>query len=435
MTTGIKASVIGLFALFYTWAIYTSTTVFNTNKSIRTLKENYAEINRVDYGLFNTVAWKEKAFSVFTTHLNNFNVSPGAIDQVENEFRIYLLDIYQSKIASGALFDKTIADAEKEGKVNKFMLKLFKDNLKSQIEALHIKEHIPGMAKQLAREIKKKEPQFREIMQKELQSVLKYEEKYPYTDPRATIYSRYSCTDLSCTNKAITNQLAGLQSKQKRDSQFMFLTVLGLMLLITVAYKYIGSRLWVLLATVVSILLLITGIVLPMIILDVRLNSFTFNLFETDLHFDEQVIFYQNKSILDVAQNLLDSRGWDLKMVGVLVLCFSIVFPIIKLILSAGYLYFNRLQTNKLVQNIIYHLGKWSMADVFVIALFMTYIGFYGLINNQLEQIKHNQSGFAVETVNYTSLAPGALFFTSYCILSILLGIVINRVNTGNTKS
>jgi hypothetical protein len=435
MSQGIKTSVIGLFVLFYVWAVYTSTVLLDTNKSIRTLKENYAEINRVDYGLFNTVAWKEKAFSVFTTHLDNFNVSPGAIDQVEKEFRVYLLDIYQSKIASGKLFDKTLADAEKEGKVNKFMLQLFRDNIKSQIEALHIKEHIPDMARQLAREIKKKEPQFREIMQKELQSVLKYEEKYPYTDSRTAIYAEYNCTDLSCTNKVIDNRLTGLQVKQKGDSQFMFLTILGLVILITAAYQYIGSRLWVLLATIVSILLLITGIILPMIILDVRLNSFTFNLFETDLHFDEQVIFYQNKSILDVAQNLLDSRGWDLKTVGVLVLCFSVVFPIIKLILSAGYLYIHRLQNTKLVQNIIYHLGKWSMADVFVIALFMTYIGFYGLINNQLEQIKHNQSGFAVETVNYTSLAPGALFFTSYCILSIMLGVVINRVTADKDNS
>ena len=69
------------------------------------------------------------------------------------------------------------------------------------------------------------------------------------------------------------------------------------------------------------------------------------------------------------------------------------------------------------------------MADVFVVALFMTYIGFYGLLNNQLDAIKHNKGGFAVETVNYTSLASGALFFTTYCILSIVLGIVINNLD------
>ena len=429
MNKGIKVFVILLFVFFYTWAIYKSVHLFSNNKSIKELKENYAEINRIDYGLFNMVSWKEKAFNVFSTHLNNFKVSSDAMGQVEKEFRVYLMNIYETKIASGALFDKTIADAEKEGKMNKFMLKLFKDNIKGQVETLHIKEHIPDMAKQLAREIKKKEPQLREIMQTELQRVLHYDEKYTYTDPRSDLYAKMNCKDLNCTNQAIKQQLADIQSKQSSESKGLFFILLGLLLLITGFYKYLGAKLWVLLTTMVSILLLLCGIILPMIILDVRLNSFTFNLFETDLHFDEQVIFYQNKSILDVAQNLLDSHGWDLKAVGVLVLCFSIVFPIIKLVLSAGYLQFSQLQNSRWVQNIIYYLGKWSMADVFVIALFMTYIGFYGLINNQLDHIKNNQSGFAVETVNNTQLATGALFFTSYCMVSIILGIVINRVN------
>ena len=75
----------------------------------------------------------------------------------------------------------------------------------------------------------------------------------------------------------------------------------------------------------------------------------------------------------------------------------------------------------------IFYLGKWSMADVFVVALFMTYIGFYGLFNAQLQQLEQNKGGFAIETVNYTHLAPGALFFTAYCIMSIVLGIVIGR--------
>ena len=67
------------------------------------------------------------------------------------------------------------------------------------------------------------------------------------------------------------------------------------------------------------------------------------------------------------------------------------------------------------------------MADVFVVALFMAYIGFHGLLTSQLGGIARNETGFNIETLNYSRLSPGALFFTSYCILSIIIGIIINR--------
>ena len=67
------------------------------------------------------------------------------------------------------------------------------------------------------------------------------------------------------------------------------------------------------------------------------------------------------------------------------------------------------------------------MADVFVVAMFMAYIGFYGIITSQLGDIGRNQTGYAVETLNYSKLSPGALFFTTYCILSIITGILIKR--------
>jgi hypothetical protein len=106
---------------------------------------------------------------------------------------------------------------------------------------------------------------------------------------------------------------------------------------------------------------------------------------------------------------------------------FSVIFPFIKLLLSALFLFSSKVANSKLAKGIIFHLGKWSMADVFVVALFMAYIGFHGLITSQLGDISRNETGFAIETLNYSRLAPGALFFTSYCLLSVIIGIIINR--------
>jgi len=192
-------------------------------------------------------------------------------------------------------------------------------------------------------------------------------------------------------------------------------------------YKLSGLKLTILAFTLISIMMLILGVSLPMIDIDARLNQIDMIVFDNNITFAEQYLYYQSKSILDVTWTLLEGRGIDLKIVGLLILLFSIVFPFFKLVLSTLFLYIEKLQHSKLAQNIIFYLGKWSMADVFVVAMFMAYIGFDGLVTSQLNQISGNTNGFAVETLNYSTMAPGALFFVSYCILSIVVSIIINK--------
>ncbi len=391
------------------------------------LQADYAEIHRINYGLFNMQEWKEKAFYVFTGHIEQFQISPNAYKEAEGELRKYLYGIYDKYIGNGAIFNEVIAKAEKNNKVNKMLLKLFKDNIKEQIEALNIKQNIPSMARQLAAELKKNEPRFQQLMQEELVRLLQYKDKYSFKDPRYPVYQQYQCEDLACAKAQITQQLEAHKSSQRHyNTLLMGLVALSLAFLFLLYYK--AQAAWAVAGiTLFSVLLLGLGISLPMIVIDARLNSFVFNLFEQDLSFAEQVVFFQSKSILDVTQNLIESRGYDLKVVGIMILCFSVIFPLIKLVLGGLFLNYPTLQQSRFARNTIFYLGKWSMADVFVVALFMAYIGFYGMFDAQLAQLEQNKGGFAIETVNYTHLAAGALFFTSYCILSILLGLLINK--------
>jgi hypothetical protein len=202
-----------------------------------------------------------------------------------------------------------------------------------------------------------------------------------------------------------------------------------------ITYKWLTVKYAISLATLTSIVFLIAGVTLPMIDLEALLNAFYLHVLGTQIGFDYQVIYFQSKSILDVTSTLLKSKGTDLKIVGLMILAFSIVFPFFKLVLSAMYFFSERLQKSRLVQNLIFYLGKWSMADVFVVAMFMAYIGFYGLVTAQLGDIGRNESGFAVETINKSRLSPGALFFTSYCILSIITGIIIQKISITQRES
>ena len=67
------------------------------------------------------------------------------------------------------------------------------------------------------------------------------------------------------------------------------------------------------------------------------------------------------------------------------------------------------------------------MADVFVVSIFMAYIGFYGLLSSQLSTMAGGSDSIRIETVNYSEFSPGIIFFTLYCLLSIIMSMLIHR--------
>lgn len=386
----------------------------------RQRQEDYAEITKLDYGLFNMQLWKEKSIGVFTDNISEFEISDAAYGDVKVELRKYLYNVYDEYIATGKIFNQIFEDAEKEGKVNKILLKMIKSNVSEQIEKLNIKSYIPSMAEQMAKELEKNEPRLKEIMQSELKKLVTFEEKYPVKDPRLKIFQRYEESDLEGTISQI-NELSAA-SRQRLDglikNSFGLLLVGALLCIIGILMR--AKKSGVVVLTLISVTFLILGIFLPMIEIDARLNSFVFSLFNQDLSFGEQTMFYQSKSITDITTTLMESKGFDLKLVGALIFAFSILFPLLKLLLTSVYVFSDKAKNSRIIQTIIFNLGKWSMADVFVVAMFMAYIGFYGLVDSQLQMIESNRGGFGIETINYSKLAPGALFFTTYCLLSII---------------
>ncbi len=67
------------------------------------------------------------------------------------------------------------------------------------------------------------------------------------------------------------------------------------------------------------------------------------------------------------------------------------------------------------------------MADVFVIAIFMAYLGFDGLITEQLNQLQALTGSNAVLTTNNSSLLFGFYAFTCFVLLSLFLSEKMKR--------
>jgi hypothetical protein len=391
------------------------------------LKEDYAEITRVNYGLFNLQLWKEKAITIFENRIKDFVISPNVYDDVEYELTAYLNRAYVEYIENGALFDMIFEEVEKEGNVNGVFLKLLKDNLAPQVKTLDLQSRIPALAKELTAELQRNEPKLKGYLETELGRLLVDADLGNIRDRRIPIYQKYEAETLNDTKANIQTLIHQNEVLLSEKIKWLYALLLGGFFLCVLTYKPLGFRLFITLITAISIVFLFLGVSLPMIDIDARLNDFTMNVLGTQVSFDEQNLYYQSKSILDVTWTLLEGRGIDLKVVGIMILLFSIVVPFIKLVLSTLYLYIDQIKGSKWVESIIFYLGKWSMADVFVVAMFMAYIGFQGLVTAQLGDIGRNNNGYAVETINYSQLSPGALFFTTYCILSIVTGTLLAR--------
>lgn len=410
--------------------------LYNTQNEVRELREDFAEINKINYGLFNLDLWKQKAMTIFDDKIGEFKISPEVYDELEDQVMVYLNDVYDEYIGSGKMVNQMIEEAEESGAVNKVFLSMIKGSIGDQIKKLNIDKQLPVIASAISKEIKKNEPKIRYYVQEGLQDMLfAGAENIVIKDPREPTYKKYGMSTLETTNEAIINKVDEIKPIiDKKIRLIIILLAIALALGIGL-YTILGFQLFVSHITLLSIILLVLGVSLPMIELDARLNEFQMDLLSSKVGFGEQTLYYQSKSILEVTQTLIETRGWDLKAVGYMILMFSIVFPFIKLVLSALFLFSQRVSRSNLAKGIIFHLGKWSMADVFVVALFMAYIGFHGLITSQLGDISRNETGFAIETLNYSRLAPGALFFTSYCILSIILGIIVNRHNNKQAET
>lgn len=422
-----KYILIGIILLLIGLGAYKGYQLSSLQKVQSEEKEILADINQVNYGLFNLQLWKSKAMDIFRGKMTDFDVDPSVYKEVEGELNAYLLDIYNNYLGNGRMVNQFIDQAVSEGKINEMFAKLIKQNVGPAIQNLGIQKQLPAVAKELTLELKKREPELKGHLTAGFKGILNETITTDYIDPREAIYRSYGQSELSETNALLQSQIDDRQVEIDELIKWSYGALVAAALISLLLYSVIGGAWTIGLTAITSIVLLLLGVTMPMINIDARLNAFTMYVLDHEVSFDEQYLYYQSKSILDVTKTMINYGKWDMKIVGVLVLCFSVIIPFIKLLLSFLTVLSEKIRGINFFNQMIYHLGKWSMADVFVVALFMAYIGFEGILANQLSMIERNRTGFAVETVNYTELAPGALYFTTYCILSIITGVLIKK--------
>ncbi len=117
--------------------------------------------------------------------------------------------------------------------------------------------------------------------------------------------------------------------------------------------------------------------------------------------------YYQSKSVIDLIDVLFESKNY---VVAVSIFGFSVLVPFIKLTLSVLLLLNRPFRDSRFVKATVGKIGKWSMADVFVAATFLSYLSFSNM-----------NSGIDTEA----NTLVGLYFFLAYCILSIASSQII----------
>ena len=72
--------------------------------------------------------------------------------------------------------------------------------------------------------------------------------------------------------------------------------------------------------------------------------------------------------------------------------------------------------------------GKWSIADVTVVAIFMAFIGFKGILDQQLSLLNVRTSIINSITTNLTSMQPGFLLFLAFVCYGLILSEILKRI-------
>lgn len=207
-------------------------------------------------------------------------------------------------------------------------------------------------------------------------------------------------------------------------SLMSFLLFLCFLTIIKFKHK---SNIEIILYSLIAVILLTLGVALPMIDIDARIKLMDFQLLGENICFKNQVLYFKSKSILEMIKLMLFQNKIKITLVGLLILTFSILFPVFKITATIITLFTKKIRSNFLINFMIFKSGKWSMADVMVVAIFMSYIGFSGIISDQLSQLEKISNRISILTTNDSDIQSGFFFFTGFVILGICISQMVSN--------
>lgn len=376
------------------------------------LKYELSELNSIKYGLFDVDVWKDKIANIIVKKINEYEITP--------ENREYI----KGNIEAGfyKLLDELSAFLENEQNKGNWFEKIIKNVVYGiAFDKESFKTQVPLWADEVVTLIENPttQQQLKDHLKNRIVKLINDSKSLQEKVVLNNIHKKYNF-ETSQINKCkafIENEI-GL----KTTNTILYSIFLILLCLLPFAFElFINIEIENLVVIKIAslFLLLLIGISTPMLSIDVRLSSFELNLLGEKISFTNQVLYFQSKSILQVVKVLLTTLKFNSIFTGVLIFIFSIVFPLTKLF-SLLYESITNNYTN-LTRFFIEKTSKWSMADVMVVSIFLSFLGINSFLNSLLKLTESTEEYITViPNNNHSNLEQGILFFILYVILSLL---------------
>lgn len=381
-------------------------------------KIDYAELNHVKYGLLNIAEWKKQINVILVKEIKKLYLSKKNELALKSEIEVLLnrlIDEVDNKIRKANT--GTTKGWIKQSFINTF------------VDMNDIKKGIPQYADALIKEMMTlgTEDKVKALLNEQLKKYMK--ETYDMRDSSRfkDILQKNYAGDIQSARGNLHERISVMQKQIYVEAALLALLSVILFVWAGLSRASLSPSRYIFLVLSL-IMLLAAGVTTPMIDMEAKISQLSFVLIGHPVQFNEQILYFQSKSILDVFWIMIVHADYKMKFVGILMIVFSLVFPMLKIFSTLGYYYnFYNARENRVIRFFILESGKWSMADVMVIAIFMAYVGFSGIITSQLGQLRSISQEVVVLTTNGTSLQPGYYLFFLYAILALFLSEFLIR--------
>jgi hypothetical protein len=383
------------------------------------IKEDYSQANSLQYGILSADLWKDVIQKIVTDRITDFQFTR----EQESALKQQISNVLEALIAGADKITQrpqTTLSGSIRGFFTKSVINMVRENV----------------------------PKFTQVVADELQKPVNLDKLKAMAISQFNEYAGLTHGD-SADAKSLNSLLAkyGAGSVEEFDaltetkaleleakSYVCACVILGSVFLFMGAWWFLRKRndLHPALfsgSTAFALVLLIASLMTPMIEIDARINRVELSLVGERIEFSDQVLYFRSKSLLQMVQILMETGEADSVVVGALILLFSILFPVCKLISAEMYLLGGEgIKRNRLIGFLAFRSGKWSMADVTAVAIFMAYIGFSGILDNQLQNLNMKTASLESIATNATSLQPGFVLFTTFVLFGLALSEILKRI-------
>lgn len=388
------------------------------------LKQDYSLVNNITFGVFSIDLWRDKIADIVNEKIDGFVITGEQKAQMREQIEKQLHGMVNEVVKEFNKPQKSIG-----GKLKKFAFRQF-------IDPKELHAQVPSFTNTIIRRINspKATSQLKDIATSKFEELADqtYDStRIAITKVQTHMYKKYGVTDNKTFNKHIETRLASIR-KVSYNYAYAMLGCAGVALILCLFFirkVHLQTTLFVM-SLLFALALLVVGITVSIVEVDARLSSLQIALFGQNVGFENQVLFYQSKSILGIAQVLIGQPKPDAITVGILILLFVIVLPILRMSARGIHMLCKPLiSENKVTRYLAFESGKWDMSDVMVVGILMTYIGLNGILKSQLSDLNLKNEFLTTTTVNYTTLQPGYIIFVGYVVFAFIISYMLKKIS------